>query len=387
MKLPDNSIGISDINAWRECPHRMAFGMQRWEEEGEAPEAEGPNTAYGSAVHHAIEYVERELASDDEAIQAAFNEYGKWLDPDDLERMKKDMQTYRTRDKQFEGWRAVAVESDFRVPMFKRQGETYYFRFKLDRLYQSLTNPAQFAHVDYKSSKWKKTEEEVHGDPQMWSYNFGIHEVFPECESLQQFYDQLLFGIVPTRKSAGQREQIKEWLVKQMNAVLDDEELDPKFNQWCPYCPLLESCPEPRRTAEFARARIAALAPEDIDTGRLEIDPDLIEVYVTEAENAKTNVKALERFIASVNEVVRDMPTAVRTYHGYELGGKELNVWTPDGLRDAHAILGDDFYSLVKLGKTRLDKALKGDDRRGEIMQLALKEGQNPSVKKIQGGK
>lgn len=383
MKLPENQIGISDINAWRDCPHRMAFGMLRWEEEGEAPEAEGPNTAYGSAIHHAIEYAERELASDDEAIQAAFSEYGKWLDPGDLDLMKKDMETYRTRDKQFEDWRAVAVEDDFRVPLLERDGVTIYFRFKLDRLYQSLTNPTQFAHVDYKSSKWKKSEPEVHENTQMWSYNWGIHEVFPECESLVQYYDQLRYGMVPTRKSAAQREQIREWLVKQVTAILEDDKLEPKFNTWCPWCPLLESCPEPKRTAEFARARIAALAPENQDTGKLEIDPDLIEVYITEAEDAKTLIKALDRYVAAINDVIRDMPIAVRTYHGYELGGKELNVWTPEGLRDAHAVLGDDFYDVVKLGKTRLDQVLKGDDRRGRIVELALKEGQNPSVKKI----
>jgi hypothetical protein len=387
MKLPDNSIGISDINAWRDCPQRMAFGMQRWEEEGEAPEAEGPNTAYGSAIHFAIEYVERELATNDEAIQAAFSEYGKWLDPGDLERMKKDMDTYRTRDREFAGFRAVAVEDDFRVPMFEHNGETIYFRFKLDRVYQSVSDPTHFVHVDYKSSKWKKNQQEVHEDPQMWSYNFGIHEIFPECESLQQFYDQLLYGMVPTRKSAAQREQIKEWLIKQMRAILGDEEMEPKFNMWCPWCALLESCPEPRRTAEFARARIAALAPEDQDTGKLDVDPDLIEVYISEAENAKTIIKALEKFIASINGVVRDMPTAVRTYHGYDIGAKELNVWTPSGLREAHRILGDDFYTVVKLGKTTLDETLKGDDRRGEILDLALKESQNPSVRKLKGTK
>jgi t-SNARE complex subunit (syntaxin) len=54
----------------------------------------------------------------------------------------------------------------------------------------------------------------------------------------------------------------------------------------------------------------------------LDVDPDLIEVYISEAENAKTLIKALEKFIASINDVVRDMPTAVRTYHGYELGGR-----------------------------------------------------------------
>lgn len=386
MKLPNDQIGISDINAWRDCPSRMEFQMRRWTEEGEAPEAEGPNTAYGSAIHHAIEMVERELMPDDEAIKEAFREYGTWLGPDDLALMKKDLETYHARDERFAGWKAVAVEGDFSVPLLQRNGVTISFRFKLDRLYQNIANPSQFAHVDYKSSKWRKTEPEVHADTQMWAYNWGIHEVFPECQSLQQYYDQLRFGVLQTWKTDEQRERIKQWLIVQVNALLDDEEMKPKLNMWCPWCPLLESCPEPRRSAEFARARIAALAPEDTDTGKLEIDPDLIEVYISEAEKAKTLIKALERFTGSINEVIRDMPTSVRTFHGYELGGKELDVWTPDGLREAHEILGDDFYSLIRMGKTRLNTALKGDDRRSAVLALSLKEGQQPSVRKMQGG-
>lgn len=383
MKLPDNSIGISDINAHRECPARMDFQMQRWTQEGEAPEAEGPNTAYGSAVHHAIEYVETEVASNEEAIQSAVSAFGKWLDPADTELLSKDLDTYRQRDQRWAGWRAVAVEGEYRVPMFKHNGEWFYYRFKLDRLYQNVADPTQFAHVDYKSSKWKKTQKEVDEDTQMWSYNFGIFEVFPECASLAQFYDQLRFGIVPTRKSEEQREQIRRWLIHQMKAILEDEDVEPSFNQWCPWCPLLESCPEPRRTAEFARARIAALAPEDVDTGNLVLDPDLIETYIAEAEQAGTTIKALERFRESVNAVVRDMPIAKRTYYGYELTGRENDAWTPDALRNAHAILGDDIWSVVKMGKQRVNDILKGDDRRDEVLALAVKEGQNPSVKKL----
>lgn len=383
MKLPDNSVGISDINTWRDCPSRFTYQMRRWTDEGEPPESKHPDTMYGSAVHHGIEKMETELMSVEEAMQDTFNHWGVYLDPDTMERLEKDLTTYQRRDAEWATWKPVSVEDDFRVPLLEHEGETIYYRFKIDRLYQDRSDPTRFVHVDYKSSKWKKDQAEIDADPQMWSYNWGIHEIFPECQSLQQFYDQLMYGMNPTRKSPEQREQIKVWLQRQVTAILQDEEAEPKLNEWCPWCPILESCPEPRRSAEFTRARIAALAPEDQDTGKLDIDPDLIEVYVSESENAKLLIKALERFNDSINDVIRDMPTAVRTYHGYELGGKEIDVWTPDGLREAHRILGDDFYTLVKLGKTKLNAALKGDDRRDAVLDLSLKEGQNPSVKKI----
>jgi hypothetical protein len=381
MKLPDNAIGISDIKQWRDCPSRMDFGLARFREEGERPEAQGPNTAYGSAIHHAIELAEIDLLTNDEAIQAAFDKFGRWLGPEHLELMEQDMETYRQRD--YKGVKTVSVEDDFRIPMFDRDGVTYYFRFKLDRLYQRLDRPTTFIHIDYKSSAWRKTSAEVHADEQMWAYNFGIYEIFPECQDLIQLYDQLRFGVEPTRKSAEQRLTIKGWLIKQMKAILADEDPEPSFNMWCPYCPLLESCPEPRRTAEFARARIAALAPEDTDTSKLILDPDLIETYVTEAENAATVRKALERFEKAVKGVLRDMPEAKRLYHGYGLKGKQADVWTPEAMRVAHEVMGDEFYALVKVTKGRVSEYLKGDDRRQEILDLAIKEGSNPTVTKL----
>jgi hypothetical protein len=33
-----------------------------------------------------------------------------------------------------------------------------YLRTRIDRLYQRLDNPGVFVHVDYKSSRWPKTQ-------------------------------------------------------------------------------------------------------------------------------------------------------------------------------------------------------------------------------------
>jgi hypothetical protein len=383
VRLPGNAVGITDINTYRDCPSRFEFGMKRWWDGREPPEKKHPDTMYGSAIHHGIERMEVELMTVEEAVQDAFDHYGPYLDPDAMERLEKDLQTYVDRDAQFADWRPVSVEDEFKVPLLRRDGVTYYYRFKIDRLYQNPRDPTQFAHVDYKSSKWRKSEEEVHKDPQMWSYNWGIHEVFPECESLIQFYDQLMYGIVPTRKSPEQRRQIKRWLQRQVNAILDNEDPEPKLNDWCPWCPILESCPEPRRAAQFARARIAALAPEDQETGNLDIDPDLVEEYVAQLQEDQIIKKSLDRFDEAIKGLLRDMPDQHRQFYGYTLGGRNIDVWTPSGLRTAHEILGDDFYAVIKMTKGRVNEYLKGDDRRKQLLDLAVKEGQSPSVTKV----
>jgi hypothetical protein len=273
LKLPGNAIGITDLLSYQDCPRRFAFGMRRHDKSpvvhpetgveyvmGDAPEAESPATAYGSAVHDAIELVD-DLLTPEEAVERVFPTYGPWLEPADLDRLIEDLAIYKGRD--YTGVRIVAQEDDMRVPLFVHEGETIYFRFKLDKLYQRLDDDASFIHIDYKTSKWAKSQEEVHKDLQMWAYNFGIHEAFPECERLLQTYDQLRFGQVNTRKTEKQRAQMKAWLIAATKAVLADRALLPKFNQWCPWCEIANDCPVIKRLSDYSLSKIAVMAPEE----------------------------------------------------------------------------------------------------------------------------
>ena len=131
------------------------------------------------------------------AIQRAWATYHHYLTPDDLDRMCADLETYHTRTAL--GYRLIANEKDMRVPLFVYEGEQIYFRFKVDALYQNIEHPGIFLSRDYKSSRWPKTEEEIHKDIQQWAYNYGLHEMFPEIESLTQLYDMLRYGVTPTR--------------------------------------------------------------------------------------------------------------------------------------------------------------------------------------------
>src|SRR5688500_7874033 len=158
-----------------------------------------------------------------------------------------------------------------------------YFRGNIDRLYERIDRPGHFIHRDYKSSRWPRTQAEVNEDLQMWAYNWAIHEFWPECDDLVQVYDQLQFGELHTRKTVSQREQMKGWLQRHVVAIVTDDSvqaddlLAPKFNEWCPWCPILASCPVPQQLTDFARSRIAALSELD-DAEKL--DASAIEEYV-----------------------------------------------------------------------------------------------------------
>lgn len=372
MILPENSIGISDVLSHRECPRRFSYGMRRHVARGQqsdqrTPESGSYATEYGSAIHDCIRWVE-DGYSDDDAITKAFVRYGRWLEPSDQQLLRDDLEVYRSRD--FPDTRTIALEDEFRVPLFKHDGAMIFFRFKLDRLYERLDAPGTFIHVDYKSSRHAKAEADVHSDLQLWAYNWGVHEHFPECDRLLQFYDQLRYGQVPTRKSDEQREQIREWLIRQVTAVLEDEDfgddelLAPKFNEWCPWCPILESCSVVRDLTDYAATRIAALAPAEKQGRRtvLNLDAARAGEYTDELDKVRRARQVLERFEESVRGLLRDMPADRREALGYDRRSRTNTIFTPRAAEALHEALGDRFYELVKITKSGLESNLVDDD-------------------------
>lgn len=397
MQLPDDSIGISDILGYRECPQRFAFGMRRHVElpsrfqiepgEKDDPE-EGTNyaNAYGSAIHDAIQVVEETQCSDEDAMDAVWPRWQHWLEPADIDRMKDDLATYRSRS--LTGYRVVGTELELRMPLFQHEGRTIYFRGRIDVLYQRIDNPSVFVMRDYKSSRWPKSEKEVHEDVQQWSYNVLVHESYPECESLVQVYDQLRFGDTPTRKSAKQREQMRSWLVRQVKAILADDKLKPHMNEWCPYCPLVTDCRVTHRASDYWKNRIAAIAPEK-KVGRkivVQLTEDHIgmEEYAELLPKVKLTVKTLERFVEAVEGAMKEMPADRREELGYILSRpRRLDTFDAGALRRIHQLVGDDFFHLVGITKKAVEDFYgdNGGSPREEIMALATTKHTAPSLK------
>jgi CRISPR/Cas system-associated exonuclease Cas4 (RecB family) len=394
LKLPSYEIGISDILAYRDCAQRMAFGMRRHVElperfqlyEGETddpPEAHSPESAYGSAFHDMAEIVDKEAVSDDEAIDRVWARWQHWLEPADIERFKADLRTYHTRS--VLGYRLISAETDMRVPLFKLPtGEWIYFRFKIDALYQSIENPGLFLMRDYKSSRWPKELEAIHNDLQQWSYNFGVFEMFPECETLVQIYDQLRFGEVTIRQKTDEdRKNIRAWLIKQITAILGDEVLRPTQNRWCPWCPLVVECRETVRATEHWRAWLSAVAPRE-KVGRkiemtlsqdfsyyVELLPDIIETR----KHLEAVEKRLKSDLLALPSVEAEGYDAVKEIRP----GKKMPKFRPSVIRELHRELGDDFYQVASVTKKGIED-FYDKDRADEIMERADRVESQPSV-------
>lgn len=368
MQLPGDSIGITDLLGYRDCPRRMSYGMRRHIGVGKqsdemTPEKDAYAEAYGSAIHTAIEAIEsgETIVA---AIQVAWNLHGRLLEPGDIQAMGADLDVYLSRDDK--GVRTIASEDEFRVPLFRHRGKQIWFRFKVDRLYQRLDAPGQYVHRDYKSSRHPKSEKDVRDDLQLWAYNWALHEYFPEIDDLRQIYDQLKFGERETRKTAEARAQIKEWLIRSATTVIEDENwqpdnmLKPKKNDWCAWCAVLESCSVIPQLTEWARVEIAQLAPA-VKEGRktvLKLDSGATEKYLARFRDAKDAERILKRFTKSVSTMLKEMPGPKREALGYEIRERKASVFTSESLERAHELLGTRFYELTDLTKTSLETGL-----------------------------
>lgn len=388
MELPLDQIGPTDVIAYRECPRRMSYGMRRHTGKGTqnhsamTPESDERGAVwaryYGSAIHEAI----RSMGAGNgigRAIQDAWNEWGNRLEPGDLDLLHADLETYQTRD--FPQTRLLLNEEELRVPLMEFRGRTIYVRSRVDRLYERIDAPGTFIHVDYKSSRHPKSEKDVREDLQLWISNWLIHEAYPECETLLQYYDQLRYGQIPTRKTADARRRIHDWLIAQVTAILEDDGtqadglLAPKKNEWCAWCPILESCPVVPELTEFSLMEINALAPAT-KVGRktiVDLDPGLLPEYLYRLENAEQAQKVLDRFIEAVRRILKDMPSEEREQLGYRLKPRSSTKFTPRSLEALHAKLGEAFYDVASVTQTGLKDSLADDP---DLLSWALSLGE-----------
>lgn len=399
MKLPNNEIGISDIVGYRECPQRFVFGMRRHvelperlqlepNERDEPPESTNWTNAYGSAIHEAIHLVEQDHVSHEKAIEATMLKYGTYLDPDHMRMLREDLALFERR--RVLGVTLVGTEMELRVPLFVHPTEgQIFFRFRLDAVHRLIANPSVFLHRDYKSSAWQKTAAEVHKDPQMWAYNWAIHEYFPECVTLLQTYDQLRYGEEPTTKNDQQRRDMKLWLIDMVKIIIADNTFKPKINDFCRYCALVLTCREPRRAAAATRGMLAALAPLTKDGRRVRVEfaeeafeiEDLIESELPKLMQTRKHIEHVEKALKAALE---KMSQEERERLGWRLRDRKTRTISTDGLRELHAHMGDTFYEIVKLPITRLEDLI-GKPKKGEPVPAELQIARSWTTEDVDG--
>lgn len=343
------------------------------------PEAGSPATWYGSAIHDAIDFVE-DGHDDARAVELAWETWGRHLLPEDLSLLKEDLAEYHQRDETFGNVRTVLAEGEIKIPLCTLDdGRRVWFRGRIDRLYERVDRPGHFVHVDYKSGKWIKTPAEIDDDLQLWAYNVLICEYFPEVEELEQWMDQLRGGMgEPVRKSAAQRSEMFEWLcVEARNYFKQRDELEadglpaPKFNQWCPWCSIAESCPIIPRLTDWALSRIDALRPEGL--GELDIDATPIDEYFADWDDVQTAIKTLKRYEESGKALLHHLPEDEHARLGFSLRPRSVSSLSVQARDALYKELGHErFMEMAKITQERLS-SIEDEDQRAWALTLVEK--------------
>jgi hypothetical protein len=170
--------------------------------------------------------------------------------------------------------------------------------------------------------------------------------------------------------------------------------LRPHYNQWCAYCPILESCPVVEHLTEWALTRIAELQPmrpklkKDGSEGKrkeaVPLEASRLPDYADVMDKVAIARGVLKRFDESVRDLVRDLPEQRQRELRFELRTRRNSNFTPEAAKQLHDGLGERFYELVTVGKTRLEEQLGDDpDALNWALGLAVEEEGTPAVFRI----
>jgi len=353
MKLPNNSVGISDAKQFNECPKLFFHSMRR--HTGIEPEIYTGYShilAYGQALHEGAEYIVRDVdnAYLDDVVDFAWAKWGRHLTPEHHKELREDLKTVLDRSVEADNLELVACEEDMAVPVYlgrskdgalDEQKEWYKYRFRIDALYKDKDDPGHFIIRDFKTVRRRKLQSQIDSEKQFTAYDYGVRELYGnEVKKVTIWYDQVKFDPLFTTRSESDRMDFEEWIRSQIIAMLDMPENDvantPRLNKFCGWCPLLESCEIVPMMSAYALAEVSLL------TDRISPDKSF-EDFLGDYYNAKDAMKALKAFTTSVEKTLKDNPGVHGGREWYHIPVKSTKI----SARAAFEILGEEIFETL----------------------------------------
>jgi len=384
VKLPDNSLGVSDAVQWHECPKLFYQNMKRHTLGHDVFQIQGISypLAYGNALHAAALAVvnDPEIYIDD-AVDLGWSEYSHHLEPKHHAELKKDVQIVIDRTREASSLELVASEQDMSVPLFLGRDEDeeiraldeehvwYSYRFKIDALYRMKSNPTHYVIRDFKSTRRPIFQSDVDEMIQFTAYDYAVRELFPDCTDVTIWWDGVKQGEIFSSRTDTDRIRFVEWLRSTIVAILNTPDAQvattPKMNQWCAYCPLLDSCEVVQYATTLALSTIAK------QTGRIEVG-DLPEQHVKQYQESKNAEKVLKAYNEKVKRFLMEAPGvyAGRSYTPIDVRTKEWKA------RDVVNIVGDHVIDeLAKVAKRTVTPYLEDPQYAPDLMAKAIPSG------------
>jgi hypothetical protein len=168
---------------------------------------------------------------------------------------------------------------------------------------------------------------EVDEDIQQWWYAFLVREQYPECDILDQEYDQLRFGVLKiARKTDADLASIKGWIERQMRAMLADEAKGedgralPRLNDWCGSCSYVADCPIIPKLTAYALTNVALRSEvgEDEEPNEAQRHRGNLARYATDLPEVMNAAKALDNYVGAAKKLLLQATPTERSAFGFK---------------------------------------------------------------------
>jgi len=385
MKLPQNSLGVSDAGQWHDCPKLFLRNMQRHTKLKGAPDPQlvahsSHPLNYGSAMHEAaLAIVKDPDIYPDDAVDVAWKKWSPYLKPEHHAEMKTDVITMIERSKEaLDTLDLVAAEEDWKVPVFvgsetegdEVEGEWYYYRFRVDALYRRKDDPSHYVIRDFKSTRRQKFQSDIDEDIQFTGYDFGVRAMLGDgVAKVTIWYDQVKHYEIFSSRDENDRQAFQEYMESTIKAILatpTEEVMDTfKLNEWCSWCPLLDKCGVIGYANDLALADIALNRGENPAKVSKAVD---LPQYVKDYERAKQATRALKEYMDRMSSWLKDNPGsyAERTY---TVSTVQAPKWAAE---DVVELVGEDFIkNLPDVTKTSIKKYLDDPNIGPQLMAMS----------------
>jgi hypothetical protein len=388
MKLPGNSLGVSDAKQFHDCPKLFYRNMARHVRPEGAPDEQlianhSEILAYGSCVHDAaLVVVQTPDVYLDDAVDAAWAKWAPYLQPHHHAELREDVKVIIDRTQEaLDNLELVCAEEDWKVPVFvgrqegeaaldEDEGEWYFFRFRIDALYRRKDDPTHYVIRDFKTTRRQKFQSDIDDDMQFTAYDYGVREALGDgVENVTIWYDQIKHGEIFSSRDEHDRIRFQEYIESTIKAVLDmpaEQVMDTfKLNQWCGWCPLLDNCAVVDYANDLAKFEISMMSNADLATVE-DIAP-----YIERYERAKQAGKVLEEFTSRMSDFLKSNPG---NYGGtsYFPSTVQMPKWTA---RDLYEIVGDSVIDKLPLVSKAAIKEYLDDPNFSEALMAIRKQG------------
>lgn len=319
--------------------------------ERRVPEKRAFPLVYGGLLHDCLFLMEEEAVGPEEALERLFPPD---MPPEVWTEAIDDLRRYMERGASpTDRFGTIAIEQDLSALLYVDPDfGPVWFRGILDWLGIDLEDPSTLHLVDYKTNRHPPSVDDVRGDVQLKGYDWLVRQHWSQymptrVQKIVVHLDAIKFREVPVQFTSRQIEDWHDWAVTIARQILRDEEAKPVLNSGCAWCPVKDDCPAYEKLPETARELLDG-RPADTDL------PALIR-WRDEANAARL---LLEKGVADVDSKV----TALAERLGrLEVGDQEWVMkqqWESDvDMARLHQLLGDLFYSVVRVSKKAVQEA------------------------------